>query len=245
MSAPRFYCPPPISPTSFFELPPEAAHHAQRVLRLRPKDAVQVFDGEGRAFDATIAEMSGKRIVLENLRPCPDEPVPPLRIILAQAMCSSEKMDWIVQKAVELGAASIRPVQTRRSVAKLTHERAEKRLEHWRSVIIAACEQCGRNTLPEVHAPQEFGAWLLQTRAAPGTKFILQPQNAVPWHQHPRPPGDVTLLIGPEGGFEQDEIEMAQHQGFLPVLLGPRVLRTETAALAGIAVLQALWGDLS
>jgi 16S rRNA (uracil1498-N3)-methyltransferase len=245
MPTPRFYCPPPISTAAFFELPQQAAHHAQRVLRLRVNDAVQVFDGEGKAFDATIAEMNGKRVVLENLRPCPEAPLSPLCITLAAAMCGSEKMDWIVQKAVELGVAAIHPVQTRRSVAKLTDARAEKRLEHWRSVIIAACEQCGRNTLPEVHAPQEFGVWLAQMRATPGTKFILQPEGAKPWQQYARPQADVTLLVGPEGGFERDEMQMAQHQGFLPVLLGPRVLRMETAALAGVAVVQALWGDFS
>jgi len=245
MSAPRFYCPPPLLFGTSLELPPEAAHHANRVLRLRVNDPVQVFDGAGNALDATISEISGKRVVLGKLQPCAAELVPPLHIVLAQAMCGSEKMDWVVQKATELGAAEIQPVQTQRSVARLSGERAEKRTEHWRSVTIAACEQCGRNTLPQAHAPQDLGAWLAQMRGTPGTKFILQPEGATTLHQQPQAQGKVTLLIGPEGGFSADEALMAQQAGFIPILLGPRVLRTETAALAGITALQTLWGDFS
>lgn len=245
MSIPRFYCSPPLLFDDILELPPDAAHHANRVLRLRVNDPVQVFDGEGHALDAVINEISGKRVVLGKLKPCVAETRPPLHIVLAQAMCSSEKMDWVVQKAAELGAAEIQPVQTQRSVAKLSSERAEKRTEHWRSVIIAACEQCGRNTLPQAHAPQELGAWLARVRDSTDVKFILQPEGAAPLPQQPRPQGKVVLLVGPEGGFSADEMLMAQQAGFTPILLGPRVLRTETAALAGITALQLLWGDLA
>lgn len=243
MSVPRFYFPPPVPNGEFVELPPEAAHHASRVLRLRINDPVQVFDGEGRAANAVIHEISGKRVVLDNLESCPEDLPPSLHIVLAQAMSGSEKMDWVVQKATELGAAEICPVQTQRSVAKLSAERAGKRAEHWRSVIISACEQCGRNTLPQVGAPQDLGAWLAQERDEPGAKFILQPEGAVTLSQQPRPQGRVVLLVGPEGGFSPDEVLMAQQAGFSPVLLGRHVLRTETAALAGIAALQTLWGD--
>jgi len=243
MSAPRFYCCPPLIFGDTLELPPEAAHHANRVLRLRVNDPVQVFDGEGTALNAVIGEISGKRVVLSKLRPCVVEARTPLHIVLAQAMCSSEKMDWVVQKATELGAAEVQPVQTLRSVAKLSGERAEKRTEHWRSVVISACEQCGRNTLPQAHVPQELSAWLAQMRGAECAKFILHPEGAVSLQQQPRPQSRVTLLIGPEGGFTADELLMAQQAGFIPILLGPRVLRTETAALAGIAALQTLWGD--
>ena len=245
MSAPRFYCSPPLLFGDTLELPPEAAHHANRVLRLRVNDPVQVFDGEGNALDATISEISGKRVVLGRLKPCAAELLPPLRIVLAQAMCSSEKMDWVVQKATELGAAEIQPVQTQRSVARLSSERAEKRAEHWRSVTISACEQCGRNTLPQAHAPQEFSAWLAQIRDVPGAKFILQPEGSTALYKQPSPQGKVTLLIGPEGGFSADEVLMAHQVGFVPILLGSRVLRTETAAVAGITALQTLWGDFS
>lgn len=245
MSAPRFYCTPPLHFGTAFELPPKAAHHAHRVLRLRVNDPVQVFDGEGNALDAMISEINGKRVALGNLTPCTAEPESPLHIVLAQAMCGSEKMDWVVQKATELGAAEIQPVQTQRSVAKLSSERAEKRIEHWSSVAIAACEQCGRNVLPQLHAPQEFSAWLAQMRSIPYAKFILLPEGATALHEQPAPQGKVALLIGPEGGFSEDEIKMAHSAGFTPIRLGKRVLRTETAAIAGIAALQTLWGDFS
>lgn len=243
MSAPRFYCTPPLHFGATLELPPEAAHHAHRVLRLRVNDPVQIFDGEGNALDATISEINGKRVVLGKLKPCAAEPQPSLRIVLAQAMCSSEKMDWVVQKATELGAAEIQPVQTQRSVAKLSGERIERRTEHWRGVTIAACEQCGRNVLPQVHAPQEFSAWLAQMRGIPDTMFILLPEAATALHEQSAPHGKVTLLIGPEGGFSIDEAQIARQAGFIPIRLGARVLRTETAAIAGIAALQTLWGD--
>src|SRR5271169_6083270 len=153
MSIPRFYCPPPLPAGSAFELPREAAHHAHRVLRLRVNDPVQVFDGTGHALDGKIGAINGKRVMLHELQTCMDEIESPLRIILAQAMSSREKMDLVVQKATELGAAEIQPVQTQRSVARLSGERAEKRTVHWRSIAISACEQCGRNALPQISAP--------------------------------------------------------------------------------------------
>ncbi len=244
MSVPRFYIPPPLPRSATIELPSEAAHHAIRVLRLRVNDAVQVFDGEGRALDATIGEITGKRVLLQDLRACAADVESPLRIVLAQAMCGSEKMDWVVQKATELGATEIQPVQTQRSVAKLAAERAEKRIAHWRSVAIAACEQSGRNVLPAIHAPQDFDAWLESIQGRACSKFILLPDGAISLReQHVR--GDAILLIGPEGGFSAEEALMAQQGGFVPIRLGARVLRTETAAIAGIAALQTLWGDFN
>ena len=242
MSAPRFYCPVTLPSSGLFELPPAAAHHAQRVLRLRVNDPVQVFDGAGHACDAVIHSISGKRVDFNIIRACPAQHAAPLLIVLAQAMTSSEKMDWIMQKATELGAVEVQPVQTRRSVAKLSQERAEKRTEHWRGVVIAACEQSGRNDLMQVHAPVELSHWLATVKTVEGSKFILLPDGATTLHTQGKPQGQVTLLIGPEGGFTQEEALMAKQAGFIPVLLGPRVLRTETAALAGITALQTLWG---
>ncbi len=243
MSTPRFYCPPPLSVEPSFELPSAAAHHAIRVLRLRVNDAVQLFDGTGIELHGIIGEISGKRVVLGQLQARTVSRESPLHIVLAQAMCSSDKMDWIMQKATELGAAEIQPVQTQRSVARLSGERAEKRVEHWLSVIIAACEQCGRNSLPKVHAPQELSIWLATLRDVAGSKFILLPHAATALHQQPQPQGIVTLLIGPEGGFSADEAQLARQIGFIPIRLGARVLRTETAAVAGMAALQTTWGD--
>lgn len=243
MSVPRFYCPVTLPSAGQFELPPAAAHHAQRVLRLRVNDPVQIFDGAGHACDAIILSISGKRVDLDILRTCPAQHAATLHIVLAQAMTSSEKIDWIMQKATELGAVEVQPVQTQRSVAKLSQERAEKRTEHWRGVVIAACEQSGRNDLMQVHAPVELSHWLASVKTVVGSKFILLPDGATTLHTQGKPQGQVTLLIGPEGGFTQEEALMAKQAGFIPVLLGPRVLRTETAALAGITALQTLWGE--
>ncbi|HUW25161.1 MAG TPA: 16S rRNA (uracil(1498)-N(3))-methyltransferase [Gallionella sp.] len=264
MPCPRFYCPPPPHfcgvnfpqpeselPASgaTFELPPQAAHHASRVLRLRAGDAVQVFDGGGHAVNAVISRIDGKRVVLEKLQPCAVEAQPPLHIALAQALSSSEKMDWVIQKATELGVAEIQPLSTERSVAKLSAERIVKRLEHWRQVAISACEQCGRNVLPEIHAPLDIMVWLQQMKKLPeelpAAKFILLPQGAVSLHGMTKPPGRAILLIGAEGGFTQAESDAALHCGFSPIRLGARILRTETAAIAGLAALQTLWGDFA
>jgi 16S rRNA (uracil1498-N3)-methyltransferase len=245
MSVPRFYCPPPLPRNTNYELPPEAAPHASRVLRLRVGDAVQIFDGMGNALDATINSIQGKHVILGNLQTVMGQQESGLHIVLAQAMCTGDKMDWVVQKATELGAAELVPVQTQRSVAKLAGARADKRAEHWRNVTVSACEQCGRNNLPQINATQDLAAWLIAVRNTPGSKFILLPGGASNLHAQPKPQGRATLLIGPEGGFTADEANVAQQAGFVPILLGPRVLRTETAAIAGIAALQTLWGDFS
>ncbi len=206
---------------------------------------MQIFDGLGNALDATIAAIEGKRVRLADLKSCVGQAESGLHIILAQAMCTSEKMDWVVQKATELGAAEIVPVQTQRSIAKLTGDRAEKRAEHWRNVTISACEQCGRDSLPQLATPQDLASWLSEMRSAPGSKFILLPGGRSNLQTQPEPQGRAILLIGPEGGFTADEANAALQAGFVPVLLGPRVLRTETAAIAGIAALQTLWGDFN
>ena len=248
MTAPRFYCPPPLFVPDLLkldslELPSTAAHHASRVLRLRVNDAVHVFDGTGTELHGIISEINGKRVMLGKLQVSAVIRESPLSVVLAQAMCSSEKMDWVVQKATELGATAIQPVQTQRSVAKLSGERIEKRIEHWRAVVIGACEQSGRNVLPEIRAPQELSAWLAAMRDDPGSKFILAPDASTTLNEQIKPQAAVTLLIGPEGGFSADEAKLAQQVGFIPVRLGTRILRTETAAIAGLAALQTLWGD--
>lgn len=246
MSAPRFYCPPPLPQNNHCELPPEAAHHASKVLRLRVGDAVQIFDGLGNALNATINNIAGKHVYLGNLQNCMvQQQTSELHIVLAQALSSSEKMDWVIQKATELGAAEIIPLQTQRSVARLASSRADKRARHWHNVAVAACEQCGRNDLPQLHAPQALQEWVTAQRGASGSRFILLPGSAGGLRAQPRPQGSVTLLIGPEGGFTADEANLAQQCGFVPILLGPRVLRTETAAVAAITAIQTLWGDFN
>jgi 16S rRNA (uracil1498-N3)-methyltransferase len=240
---PRFYCTPPLPHSGLFELPPEAAHHAARVLRLRESDRVEMFDGLGNACTGMIAELAGKRVVVGGIAASRADRESPLQITLAQALSSSEKMDWVIQKATELGVAKIQPLDTERSVARLSAERANKRLEHWRQVAISACEQCGRNLLPEIHAPLDIMAWLQQIRATPDSKFILLPEGAASLHAQSKPQDSVVLLIGAEGGFTGAESDSALHCGFTAIRLGARVLRTETAAVAGLAALQTLWGD--
>jgi len=243
MTTPRFYCPPPLHASTQFELPQAAAHHAIRVLRLRVNDEVRVFDGIGNELHGRICEIKGKRVALEKLQVCTVNRESPLHIVLAQALCSSEKMDWVIQKATELGVAEIQPVHTQRSMTKLAGERAEKRTQHWHGITIAACEQCGRNMLPNVHAPLEFSSWIATICDTPGDKFILLPEALTTLHDQPKPQGKTTLLIGPEGGFNANEVQIARQTGFISIRLGARLLRTETAAVAGIATFQTLWGD--
>lgn len=242
---PRFYCPPPLPTTGSLDLPPDAAHHAARVLRLREGDRVEIFDGAGNECRGVIEAIDGKRVVVGGIAATGISRESPLRIVLAQALSSSEKMDWVVQKATELGVTEIQPVATERSVARLSADRAGKRLEHWQQVAISACEQCGRNVLPQIHAPMDIMVWLQQARAATDSKFILLPEGAASLQSQARPQGSVTLLIGAEGGFTQAESDTALHCGFTAIRMGPRVLRTETAAIAGLAALQTLWGDFS
>src|SRR3990167_658799 len=216
---PRFYCPPPLPLGGLFDLPPEAAHHAARVLRLREGDRVEMFDGMGNECHGVISEAGGKRVVVGRIAAADADRESPLRVVLAQALSRSKKMDWVVQKATELGVAEIQPLDTERSVAKLSAERAAKRLEHWRQVTISACEQCGRNVLPEIHAPLDIMAWLQQGLAQQpsAAKFILLPQGAASLHDQPKPQGKVVLLIGAEGGFTQAESDSALRCGFTPI----------------------------
>ncbi|HEX5364983.1 MAG TPA: 16S rRNA (uracil(1498)-N(3))-methyltransferase [Gallionella sp.] len=242
---PRFYCPSSLPPSGSFDLPPDAAHHASRVLRLREGDTVEIFDGNGNERRGVIADLGGKRVVIGELTVTNSERESPLPTLLAQSLLSSEKMDWVIQKATELGANEIQPLATERSVARLSAERTEKRREHWQQVAISACEQCGRNVLPIIHAPLDIMVWLKQMQASTDSKFILLPQGATALQDQPRPQGRAVLLIGAEGGFAPAESETAVHCGFAPIRMGARVLRTETAAVAGLAALQTLWGDFN
>jgi 16S rRNA (uracil1498-N3)-methyltransferase len=242
---PRFYCPAPLPLRGSFELPASAAHHAVRVLRLREGDRVQLFDGEGQACNAIIAAANGKHVTVEQIVALENNCESPLRSILAQALCSSEKMDWIVQKATELGVTEIQPLDTERSVARLTSERAAKRLEHWQQVIISACEQCGRNRFPLIHPPVDLMAWLRQMQSASETRVALLPQGTATLGSIRLSAAGAALLVGPEGGFSPAEADTIVQSGFTPIRLGQRILRTETAAIAGLAALQIQWGDFN
>ena len=242
MRLPRFYCPPPLALGGRVPLPADAAHHAIRVLRMKEGDALALFDGAGNEFMAKVlrADKQSLTAVIEATRDNDRES--PLRIVLAQGISSGDRMDYTLQKAVELGVAEILPIATERSVVKLSGERAAKRIAHWQSVVVSACEQCGRSVVPEVHAVNGFVDWLA-VETGDACRFVLAPDAEQRLADLPRPQGRIVLLAGPEGGLTDNELSTAQLRGFKPVRLGPRILRTETAALAAISAMQTLWGD--
>jgi 16S rRNA (uracil1498-N3)-methyltransferase len=238
----RFHCPFPLSPGAIVDLPPEAAHHAMRVLRLDIGDTIQLFDGRGGEWSGRLLTV-GKTVAvaLEFFDEVDREP--PLSVTVAQALPAADKMDWILQKGVELGAAAYRPIVARRSVVRLSGERLTRRVEHWRNVVVASCEQCRRNRVPTVAEPVDLPRFLGEAPAQNDIRLILAPGADLRLAELPRPTGRVTLLIGPEGGFEESELVAAELAGFRAVSLGPRVLRTETAAAAALAAMMTLWGD--
>lgn len=236
----RFFCPFPLPASGEIQLPEALAHHAARVLRLRDGDPLILFDGSGGEVPAVLS-VRGKQCfaALQDRREVERES--PLRLVLVQALASGDKMDWIVQKAVELGVAAIVPVQAERSVLRLAGERAAKRVEHWQQVAISACEQSGRNRVPLVAPICGLRDYLARPRE--GLRLILDPGATQRLLDAARPAGEVQLLIGPEGGWSDDELAACRSAGCVGMRLGPRVLRTETAGLAAIAALQTVWGD--
>jgi 16S rRNA (uracil1498-N3)-methyltransferase len=224
-------------------LPKDAANHVVRVLRLREGAALIVFDGKGYEFRAELLSTEGGKatIVIREQRTVSSES--PLRITLVQGISRGERMDWTLQKATELGVACIAPVLTARSVVRLDDKQTEKKLEHWQAVVIGACEQSGRSVVPEVQTPMSLPNYL-STHAKDGMRFVLSPTAPASLAGLSSLSNKVALLIGPEGGLDDDEVKLAEQAGFTPVRLGPRVLRTETASVVALSVLQALWGDL-
>ncbi len=242
MTLARFYCPMPLPASGRVELPNAQAHHAVRVLRLKTGDAVVLFNGQGGEVPGTIAQLQGNRVTVALQAPRTVERESNVAVTLIQALTSADKMDLIIQKAVELGVACILPVVTARSVVRLDGARALKRLEHWQGVVVAACEQCGRNRLPEVAALASLRERLEEAQRT-AARWVLLPDAGQTLRSLTRPDGDIALLVGAEGGFTPAEQSAALTRGFVPVQLGSRVLRTETAGLAALAAIQALWGD--
>ena len=246
---PRFYCPSPLLPGSTVDLPDTVAHHLH-VVRQQPGDELVLFNGEGGQVHARLLEVGKRRAAAEVLAHQPVEAELPFHVTLAQGLPEGSKMDWIVEKAVELGVSAIQPLAARRSGVKLAGERADKRLAHWQAVVISASEQCGRNRLAAVAPLQEFNRWIAQpavdTAAEDSVRILLSPRADASLAQWTRatPPRAVCLLVGPEGGFSAEEEDAAIAAGALPLSMGPRVLRTETAGLAALAVLAAGWGGL-
>ena len=241
MSRPRFYLDQNLAPGARLSLPPGPARHAARVLRLAVGDTVRLFNGRGGEFVARIDYLSKDDVAVSVAAFDDRECESPLNVMLAQGISSGERMDYTLQKAVELGISAIQPITAKRSVVKLVGDRADKRVAHWQGVVQAACEQSGRNRVPPVSQPMSLASWLGQR---PGGRLLfLSPLASVRLADLPRPEGLQILVVGPEGGFEPDEIAALNGVEAVPVRLGPRVLRTETAALAALAAMQILWGD--
>ncbi|HMZ86009.1 MAG TPA: 16S rRNA (uracil(1498)-N(3))-methyltransferase [Giesbergeria sp.] len=237
---PRFHCPVPLTPGEEIALPPGAARHVQ-VLRMQPGDAITLFhgsiDGPGGEFEATVTRMGRSEVLARIGTHHAVEREAARAVHLLAGITANERMDWLVEKATELGVASITPLLAERSVLKLKGERADKKLAHWQAVAVAACEQCGRNRVPTLHPAQTLADWL-QAPPQDGQRLLL---SLRPGTQplHAAAPGHTGLvfLSGPEGGLSSTEEDLALAHGFAPVTLGPRVLRAETAPLAALAAL--------
>ncbi|ENO90403.1 16S rRNA (uracil(1498)-N(3))-methyltransferase [Thauera linaloolentis] len=236
----RFHFPGRLPGDGEVALPDDLAHHALRVLRLRDGAPMVLFDGEGGEVEARLAVRGKAGFALLGERHACDRESP-VRVVLAQALAAGDKMDWVVQKAVELGVAAIHPVQAERSVLRLSGERADKRRAHWQQVAVSACEQSGRNRIPEVASVRPLAQWLDAMRGQ--CAYVLAPGGGAGFPARERPEGAVHVLVGPEGGWTESELAACDAAGLQRVTLGPRVLRTETAGLAALAVLQAHWGD--
>ena len=241
MSSPRFYLNQPLALGARFSLPPGPARHAAKALRLTVDDTVTLFNGRGGEYSARIERVQKDDVAISITGFTDTERESRLRVMLAQGISSGERMDYTLQKAVELGVTAIQPIAAKRSVVKLSGERADRRVAHWQGVVASACEQCGRNQVPIVATPLTLATWLGQHGA--GRLLFLSPQAEARLADLPAPAATDCLVAGPEGGFEPDEIAALHAAGAIPVRLGPRVLRTETAALAALAAMQTLWGD--
>ena len=244
MRIPRIYVPHPLQPGRDVELPAQAGEHVARVLRLDPGHPLRLFDGNGGEYAGEIASLAKRAVMARVLAAAPlVDRESPLRITLGQGIARGEKMDWILQKATELGVARIVPLITHRTEVKLGADRAERRLAHWEAVLASACEQCGRNRLPRIDEPVKLADWAAALGDDAGLRLALDPdgdanaRDLVPNTQ-------MTLAVGPEGGLSDHDLAALAQAGFRGLRLGPRILRTETAGIAALAALQALHGDL-
>lgn len=238
--APRFFVDERLRAGATCALGEDATHHAVHVLRVKTGEEITLFDGRGGEYGARVAAIERRRVLADVLRHRAVEREAPLPVCLVQGLSSGERMDFTIRKAVELGVAEIRPVLAAASVARPKGERAAARQDHWQKVAVSACEQCGRNRVPTVHA---LVAAVDYRDAADALKLLLSPAAQLPFSKALGKPAAVVIAAGPEAGFNAHEERVFLDAGFVPASLGPRVLRTETAALAAIAALNALLGD--
>jgi 16S rRNA (uracil1498-N3)-methyltransferase len=242
MRIPRIYTDSPLGEGASAELDDNAAQHVGRVLRMQTGQELLLFNGDGNDYPATITESGKKRVEVQVGSPMENATDSPLEIILGQTLSKGDRMDYAVQKAVEMGVTRIVPLTTERCEVKLKGDREDKRLRHWQSVAISAAEQCGRARVPEILPVMALSDWLEHTRDC-DLRLVLHHRTQQSLDTLAKP-ARIALMIGPEGGLSQEEITTAENAGFLPVALGPRVLRTETAPVAAMALCQWLWGDI-
>jgi 16S rRNA (uracil1498-N3)-methyltransferase len=237
----RIYQNIPLTVGTEITLDEAASHHVATVLRAKTGEKLIVFNGDGCDYEATILLINKKKVVIALMQGNVKNTESSLKLHLAQGIARGEKMDFIVQKAVELGATSITPLLTARSNMRLSAEQRAKKMAHWQAILVAACEQSGRTKLPTLHLIESLSSWLSK---AHGTRFLLSPHA-----ENPLPSSlttsEISLVIGPEGGLSPEEITLALSHHFQPLKLGPRVLRTETATIAALAILQQQYGDMS
>ncbi|MEO7404472.1 MAG: 16S rRNA (uracil(1498)-N(3))-methyltransferase [Burkholderiales bacterium] len=237
---PRMYCAEGLAQGAIVTLS-EAAQRHLAALRLQRGDAIVLFSGDGYEYSAELVELSKRNAAAKIQEPREVDRESPIAITLVQGICAADRMDLLVQKATELGVRAIQPVISTRTVIRLSSDRQERRAQHWENVAIAACEQCGRNRLPEMRPSIKFDEWIA-TGPSADARILLSPYGDKRLADLPR--GESAIIaIGPEGGLTEDEHNLAESRGFTPIRFGPRILRTETAPLAVIAALQALWGD--
>ncbi len=240
---PRFFCPLPLTIGAQIDLPADTAHHIF-VLRLNIGEHVELFNGEAGSYLATLTSISKKQVNAEVKVFLPEEVELPFNLSLAQALPEASKMDWIIEKAIELGVNHIQPLAAQRSVVKLNPERAEKKKQHWQGIIQSATEQCGRKRVAHLAELVDVQKWLMQQDMH--KRILLSPradQSLADWTRH-HPAQALTIMIGPEGGFSDSEEQLAIKQGAIMLSMGPRVLRTETAGLTAISVISAAWGGM-
>lgn len=238
----RIFHPQSLTSGKLYELTPSASQHVGTVLRMQPNQEIMLFCGDDHEYRSIITAVHKKKVVVLVQESIVKSRESPCKLHLAQALSKGERMEFVIQKAVELGVRSITPLITERCVVRLDEERLAKKHAQWQAIAVAACEQSGRNRVPSVHPAVSLDDYLLQCTSS--IKLVLNPEGSVSWRECMLASKDIALLIGPEGGLTPSEIKAANANNFTSLCLGPRILRTETAAIAALSVLQAIAGDL-
>lgn len=239
----RFYSPDKLAIGAIVKLPESASIHAVRVLRMAEGDFAILFNGDGFDYACELTLIKKNEVLAKVKSSKEIENESPLNITLLQGISSGDRMDYTIQKAVELGVKHIQPIAAERSVVKLSQERAQKRVTHWQNIVNSACEQSSRAFVPQIAMPLSLRHWLANNPQNQACRILLNPVGAKRFAELNKPNDEIQLMIGAEGGLSPNEIDIASTNGFQSIILGPRILRTETAALTAIASMHTLWGD--